>query len=179
MPHRPPHESSDRELNGNVHQSMRIGQRQRDPLAPKKHHIVIETEPGKYSVIGESTEPLEMLRLQYQARHAISHQDVKMAIVDEDQVIEQHWSDYKPAAFQDPETPITPENQTVRDRWILNIIQWLLPASLSEKIGQPDAQEEIQNTLTVMNVEIAVSPTGCGVLLYRDGESFAAWKCDQ
>jgi len=158
---------------------MRIGERKRDPLAPKKHNIVIETEPGKYSIIGQSEEPLEMLRLQYQARHAIAHQDVKMAIVDEDSVIEQHWDDYRPAAFQDPDTPITPENQAVRDRWVQNIIQWLLPPTIAAKLGQPGANEEAQKALAEMKVEISVSPTGCGVLMFRDGEPFAAWCCTQ
>jgi len=178
MPHSPPNGSSDREINGNMHKSLRVLPQQRDPLAPKKHNIVIETEPGKYSIVGQSEEPLGLLKLQYQAKHAIAFQDVKMAIVDQDNTIEQHWDDYKPAKWQEPNTPITPENKVVRDRWVLNIIQWLLPTSLAEKIGQPEAQEEIQKTLKEMEVEMAVSPTGCGVVMYRHHESFAAWKCE-
>lgn len=162
-----------------MHQSLRVLPQQRDPLAPKKHNIVIETEPGKYSIVGQSEEPLEMLRLQYQAQHAIIWKDCKMAIVDQDNVIEQHWDDYKPATWQEPDTLITPENAKIRSRWVLNIVQWLLPVSLSEKIGQPEAQEEIQTALREMAIEISISPTGCGVVFFRNSEPFASWKCDQ
>lgn len=178
MPNRPPQNGqSDREINGQMHQSLRVLPQKRDPLAPKKHNICIETEPGKYSIVGQSEEPIEMLKLQYQAKHAIAFADMSMAIVDEDQKMVQHWSDYKPAAWQEPSENINDANKSVRDRWVLNIIQFLLPFSLSQKIGQPEAQEEIQGALKEAGVEIAVSPTGCGVVMYRDNEAFAAWSC--
>lgn len=160
-----------------MHQSMRIGQRKRDPLAPKKHRVVVRDGDG-YSIVGETEEPLELYSLQMQAKHAIAWQNQEMAILDEDNTMVRKWEDYRPAVWQEPNEPISEVNKSVRDRWILNIVQWLLPPSLSEKIGQPEAQEEIQNTLKEMKVEMAVSPTGCGVLMYRDEEVFAAWKCD-
>jgi hypothetical protein len=60
----------------------------------------------------------------------------------------------------------------------MNIVQWLLPRDLAEKIGDPEWQAAIFAQLKEMGVEISVSPTGCGVLMFRGGESFAAWKCD-
>lgn len=109
--------------------------------------------------------------------HAVTWQNQEVIIVDDEDKMVRHWDDYKPAAWQEPNTPITPENKEVRDRWMLNIIQWLLPPSLAEKIGNPEAQEEIQKTMAEMQVEVAVSPTGCGVVLYRNHEPFAAWTC--
>ena len=177
MPHRPEQNGkSDREINGQMHQSLRVGEIPKDPLAKPKHRVVVKDGDG-YSIVAETEDPVELFALEMQAKHAILWQNQEMAIVNSDHEMVRKWEDYKPAAYQEPSEPINDANRKIRDRWILNIIQFLLPFSLAEKIGQPEAQEEIQNTLKEMNVEIAVSPTGCGVLMYRCGESFAAWRC--
>lgn len=174
MPNRP----SDREINGHMHQSLRVLPQQRDPLAKKKHRVLMKDGEG-YSIIKTTEEPIELFTLEMQAMHAISWQDKELAIIDDEDRLTHKFEDYKPAAWQEPDTPISDANKAVRDRWVLNIIQWLLPHELSLKIGQPGAQEEIQNTLKETGVQIAVSPTGCGVVMYREGQSFAAWRCDQ
>lgn len=178
MPHRPPHDPSDREINGNMHRSLRVGEIPKDPLDKPKHRVVVKDGDG-YTIVAQTEEPLELYALQMQAQHAILYQNQEMAILDDEHKMVRKWGDYKPAAYQEPSEPISEVNRKIRDRWVLNIIQFLLPFSMAEKIGQPEAQQEIAEMLKEMGVEIAVSPTGCGVLMYRDSEPFAAWRCDK
>lgn len=171
-------ERSLREINGNLHQSLRVGNKERDPLAPMRYRVMIKEGDG-YAMAEDSHEPIELLRLKIAAKHAIAWQSENVLIIDEDDKIVHGYSDYKPEVWQEPDEPISPSNAAIRDRWILNIIQFLLPFSLAQKIGDPDAQDEIKNMLTQMNIEIAVSPTGCGVLMSRVGTNFAAWACSK
>lgn len=179
MPHRPEQNGkSDREINGQMHQSLRVLPQKRDPLAPKKHKVLIKDGDG-YSIIKTTEEPIEMFSIQMQAMHAITWADKELAIIDEDDKLTHKFQDYKPAAWQEPDTEISAANKLVRDRWMLNIMQWLIPYEMAQKIGAPESQEEIRKTLKDMEIEVAVSPTGCGVVIYRSDAAFAAWRCDQ
>lgn len=149
----------------------------KDPLRPKTHRVLMEspTEPGKWMVVSVSQEPIEMLRLIVARDHAIGMQSCNIVIVDEGQTVEERLENYV-AIPQDKDEPITPENQKTRDRWIANVIRWLLPSSLWNASNTEENQLAVKQCLDEQKVELAINPMGTQVLLMRDGATLTAWS---
>lgn len=147
-----------------------------DPLAPKKHRILLEQEPDQWFIVATSEEPIEMLRLMVARDHAIGMQQKNMMIFDEkEQKGVERFENYIPKP-QDRNAPISPENQKVRDRWIGNIMKWLLDRELWDAPDTPETQAKIKASLEEQHVEISVNPNGTEVLFLRDGGTLAAWS---
>lgn len=140
------------------------------------HRVLVETEPGKWQIIGDTGQPLELLQLDVAKDHAIGMQSANMMIVDEAGSVATKYENYTPLP-QEPGEPISEENAKIRDRWLKSIILWLIPRSLAESYETEEAQEEIRKALIEVKAEIAIRPDGCVAIIYRDGEPLARWCC--
>lgn len=175
MPNRPPQNHN---VNGKPI-SMRIDPGfDRDPLRKKIHRVVIEISPGQWEIIGDSGDPIELLRIQVGANHAIgeSFRGRNCMIVDEENTVEEKFETYNPQPQADSDK-INAHNLKLRSRWILAIVKWLLPSGMLDKPDTEEAQNEIRSFLKEIKVEIAISPSGKQVIIWRDGETLADWSC--
>jgi hypothetical protein len=172
MPNRPPH-------NGEKPLSMRIDPGyDRDPLRPKMHRVVVEVAPGKWEIIGNTGDPIELLRIQVGANHAIGEgfRGRNCMIVDEEDRVAEKFETYTPQPQAEGD-PINEANIKLRSRWILAIVKWLIPSGWTEKPDTDETQKEIRDFLKEIKVEIAFSPDGKTVIIWRDGSQLADWSC--
>lgn len=149
----------------------------RDPLRPNKHHVLVENEekPGEWFVLGQaSEEPLAMLALSVRGNHAIGLQQTNMMIVDESGTAVESFNSYRP--LPQPEGSISPENQKIRDRWISNVIRWLLGEAVWDAPDTPEGHQTVNDALKEAKINMAVSPDGCGAIVFRDGNTLAVWS---
>lgn len=148
----------------------------RDPLAPKKHYVTVEVEPGQWQIIGNTNDPIEMLRLEVAKDHAIGLQSKNMLIVGDDQVVEDSFHNYIPVPQPEGES-IGEENTKIRDRWIASIVKWLIPRDLTDCCDNDIFREEIAAALVEAKAEISVRPDGRAAIIFRDGATLATWAC--
>lgn len=148
-----------------------------DPLRPKLHRVVREVSPGQWEIVGNSTaEPIEMLRLSVGMNHAVGMMSENLAIVGDDQTVEEAFHNYIPVPQPEGET-IGEENARIRDRWIKSICCWILPRDLSDCYDNALFREEIAKALIDAKAEISVRPDGRAVVIFRDGAQLASWMC--
>lgn len=147
-----------------------------DPLRPKKHYVTVEAEPGKWMIVGNSAEPLEMLRLAVARDHAIGMQGDNMMIVGEDQVVEDSFHNYIPVPQQEGEE-IGEENAQIRNRWISSILKFVLPRELHDFIFDDAHREEIQSELLAKQMAMSLRPDGRAVIIFREDKPLASWAC--
>lgn len=148
-----------------------------DPLRPKEHTVLMETEPGKFTIVSEkSTEPIELLSLLVGRNHCVNLQQDNLVIVDEEGTIEERFENYTPKPQPEGED-ITPDNLAIRTRWIENMMRFMVPHSLWQKRESVEAQDDIKNFLHNHGVEVAIRPDGCQAIVYREGLPLATWSC--
>lgn len=117
-----------------------------------------------------------MLRLMVARDHAIGMQTSNMMLFDEKagKCVER-FDNYIPKP-QDKHAPISEENASIRGRWIGSIIKWLIDRELWDAPDNAETQEKVKASLVENNVEIAVSPNGTEVIIYREGATLCAWS---
>jgi hypothetical protein len=149
-----------------------------DPLRPRTHRVVYEVEPGKFEILGNTAEPLEMLSLMVEMNHAsdLAMRKRNCLIVGEEQQIEARFESYVPQSQVDGE-PINDFNLRLRSRWIAAMIKWLLPVGILDFPDTPDNAKSVQEALKEKKVEISISPTGKEVIIWRDSLPLADWSC--
>lgn len=141
----------------------------RDPLARKKHQIAVSADGGRsYQILGTTDEPLEMVKLQIAAEHAIGMQDLDVTIVDAGtREIEESYSNYVPPPRNMDEPP-TDEWLAVRDRWLDAIMKWLLPTKLYAHRNDAKYRRRLGRWFRRNGIEIAIHENGA-VRVFRGG----------
>lgn len=160
MPNRPPH-------------SMKISPGyERDPLAPKEYQVLVETEPGKFTILGNTATPLELLQIEVGKDHAVGLKYHNMMIVEKGGKVQASFHHYKPEPQEEGEE-ISKANIETRDRWIDSIMKWLLPPSLWPIT--PENREEAQTCMKEAKVQLSIKPDGSQVVIFRDDAPLANW----
>lgn len=147
----------------------------RDPLRPKKHQIVASQDGGKtFTILGDTTEPLELLKIQVEGQHAVGMSETDMMIVDEDKTI---VAKYECLHVDPQEGPPTEERLKVRDQWLDGVMKFLLPFRLYEKRNDVDYQPVLKRWFRVKRIAISMRPDGGAVIVYRGGDILTKWGC--
>jgi hypothetical protein len=165
MPNRP--------ANGNTPMRL-MPEFDKDPLRPKEHKILVETSPGQWTMIGKTTDPIELLKLEVGSNHAVGMQRDNVVIVGEDHAVEERYENYIPEP-QPEGAALTERNRAMRDRWISSIIRWLLPTELLERQDSEGSERDVQNYLTSIGVAVSIRPDGNAVVIYRNDEPLSSW----
>lgn len=147
-----------------------------DPLKPKKHYVLNEVSPGQWEIIGNTGDPIEMLRLEVARDHAVGLQAKNLVIIDEERTIQDSFHNYIPVPQPEGE-PIGEENIKIRDRWISSILKFVLPRDLHEFILHPEFRIQIQEELTLKAMAMSVRPDGRAVIIFREDKPLASWAC--
>lgn len=164
MPNRPPQKNSmkiDREYD-------------KDPLRPKTYNVLVETAPGEFQKIGDTAEPIEMLRLNVEKNHCFGLKQTKMVIVDESRTVVAEYPSFYPPHIHGlaPDDPIRTE---FRDKWLDAMMKFLLPPELFERSSEPEAKAEIEQSLAESKVVVMVRDDGGAVKIFRDGVILSEW----
>jgi hypothetical protein len=148
-----------------------------DVLRKKIHRVLVETEPGKWQILGDtSSTPIELLKLEVARDQAIGLQKHNVMIVDETNTAVAAFHNYVPKP-QLSGDPISEENAAIRDKWILAMIRWLLPHELQDAVDDPVSRAKIKSHLDHCGVDIAMRPDGCAVIVFRERKELASWCC--
>lgn len=157
--------------NGQKPLSMRINPGyDRDPLKPRKFRVVDE---GGF-IVHTSEEPIEMLKLAAAAQHAVNRPNESLTIVDEQQTVVESFGSYYVEPSEDPPGP---ERLKLRDRWLDNVMRFLLPPGLYARKDDPDSGPRLAHWFRKHKIEISIRPDGGAVVVFRDGNPLTQWGC--
>lgn len=145
-------------------------------LRPGMHRVLAEVAPGEWQIVGDTGQDIELLKIDVAKDHAIGCQQANMMIVDEENKPVTKFENFKPLP-QVADSPISPENQRIRDRWVASIINWLIPSELRAASATPENQQKIRDALKELKVELSISGLGTEAIILRDGQVLSAWYC--
>lgn len=158
----------------------------RDPLAPKQHRILatdgVPDQNGNvgYYLVGQSAEPLEMLKLNVGMVHALNHKDfcgvhnASLKIINENAEEVASFDSY---AVEPEEGPPNEQRVALRNRWMEHVMRWLLPASLYLSKDDPAKEKLLKRWFRRKKIAIEMRPDGGAVRVLRDGQVLSEWGC--
>lgn len=125
-------------------------------------------------ILSETTQPIELLKIELEGQHAIGMAQVEMLIVDEERTV---VAKYECLHVDPQEGPPTPERVKVRDQWLDAVMKFLLPLRLYEKRQEERYQPVLRRWFRRKRIEVSVRPDGGAVIVYRGGEILTKWGC--
>lgn len=164
MPNRPPQN----------HSMKILPDYDKDPLRPKTHTVIVQVGPEDFLKIGDTAEPLEMLKLSVEKNHCFGMKQDKAIILDESRTVVAEYPSFYPPHIHGmaPDDPIRTE---FRDKWLDAMMKFLLPTELFERSSDPDARPEIEQSLADSKVVVMVRDDGGAVKIFRDGVVLSEW----
>lgn len=164
---------SDEPLNGHSRKPLSMSIRpqfDKDPLRPKKHQVV----NSQGFIIATSTEPIELLKLNAAKQHAVFSPNEDIVIIDESLSIVHREESY----FVEPEDgPPNKERVKIRDKWMDNVMRFLLPPGLYNRKDDPAKRPRLARWFKRNKIEISMRPDGGAVRVFRDGNVICSWGC--
>lgn len=151
----------------------------RDPLKPKRHHVVASTDGKNFFVLGEPgqqfvTDPIELLKIEVEGQHAVAMQNAEVRIMNDDR---QEVARFESYAVEPEDGAPSPERLKIRDRWLESIMRFLLPLSLYQAKDDPKKAKVLQRWFKKKRIAIEMRPDGGAVRVYRNGEVLTQWGC--
>lgn len=152
---------------------------EKDPLRPKRHHVVASTDGKNFFILGEPgkqyvTDPIELLRLEVEGQHAIGMPGAAVRIMDDDR---QEVARYESYAVTPEDGPPDEARIKLRDRWLEAVMKFLLPPSLYAEKENPQKKERIARWFRGRKIEIEMREDGGAVRIWRDGAVLSSWGC--
>lgn len=163
---------SDDPLNGHERPkplSMMI-QKERDPLRPMRHQVV----DARGYIIAQSEEPIELLKIEMAKQHAVFDPNREVHIIDESCTVVHTEGSYW---VEPQEGPPDEARVELRDKWLENVMRFLLPPGLFERRNDEASQKRIQRWFRGNKVSLEVRPDGGAVRVWRDGVVLCSWGC--
>lgn len=142
----------------------------RDPLRIPKHRVICQTSPGFWTLIGETAEPIEMLRLNVGFNHAVGLKDQEVMITDERNAVVERFEAYSPVQELSEE-----ELNRQRARWISSVMAFILPKRLYDLRDHPEVQQTLRRFLRAKKIKISIRPDGRCARIWRGNNILAEW----
>lgn len=142
----------------------------RDPLRRKTHQVV----NSQGFIVHKSEESIEMLRLNTEKQHAVFAPNDKVAIIDESGTVVHQVGSY----YVEPQDgPPNEERRKLRDKWLDNVMRFLLPPKLYARKDNADDHPLLARWFRRKKIQIEMRPDGGAVRIWRDGSVLSSWGC--